>query len=213
MPRTLDPAAHALRRDAFVDAAQRLIQTKGYEQMSSRTSSTSWTPPGRLLPLLRFEGGPARSRGRAHGRRRDGDAATGRGRSGSSRPPEAGGCLLRHHPLEDGAEGPDAGGRAGLALGRERGRAREAPAAHVDAPHAPAGDDRAAGQGRGHVLRRLGRARGGRPRVARPGPPRDRLPALHPSKPSSSPSRTAPTGGSSMSTSRWGRARSSASWG
>jgi AcrR family transcriptional regulator len=34
MPRTLDPAAHALRRDAFVDAAQRLIQTAGYEQMS-----------------------------------------------------------------------------------------------------------------------------------------------------------------------------------
>ncbi|HXM57252.1 MAG TPA: TetR/AcrR family transcriptional regulator [Candidatus Dormibacteraeota bacterium] len=34
MPRTLDPAAHALRRDAFVDAAQRLINAKGYEQMS-----------------------------------------------------------------------------------------------------------------------------------------------------------------------------------
>ena len=34
MPRTLDPVAHALRRDAFVDAAARLIQTKGYEQMS-----------------------------------------------------------------------------------------------------------------------------------------------------------------------------------
>jgi AcrR family transcriptional regulator len=34
MPRTLDPAAHALRRDAFIDVALRLIQTKGYEQMS-----------------------------------------------------------------------------------------------------------------------------------------------------------------------------------
>jgi AcrR family transcriptional regulator len=34
MARTLDPEAHALRRDAFVDAAQRLIQSKGYEQMS-----------------------------------------------------------------------------------------------------------------------------------------------------------------------------------
>lgn len=34
MARTLHPVAHALRRDAFVDAAQRLIQTKGYEQMS-----------------------------------------------------------------------------------------------------------------------------------------------------------------------------------
>jgi AcrR family transcriptional regulator len=34
MARTLDPEAHALRRDAFVDAALQLIQTKGYEQMS-----------------------------------------------------------------------------------------------------------------------------------------------------------------------------------
>ncbi len=34
MARTLDPAAHALRRDEFVDAAQRLIQSRGYEQMS-----------------------------------------------------------------------------------------------------------------------------------------------------------------------------------
>jgi AcrR family transcriptional regulator len=36
MARTLNPAAHALRRDAFVHAALRLIQTKGYEQMSLR---------------------------------------------------------------------------------------------------------------------------------------------------------------------------------
>jgi AcrR family transcriptional regulator len=34
MPRTLDPEAHAVRRDAFVDVAQGLIQTKGYEQLS-----------------------------------------------------------------------------------------------------------------------------------------------------------------------------------
>jgi AcrR family transcriptional regulator len=32
--RTLDPQAHAIRRDAFLDAAQRLMQTKGFEQMS-----------------------------------------------------------------------------------------------------------------------------------------------------------------------------------
>jgi len=32
--RTFDPAVHAVRRDVFVDAAQRLIQAKGYEQMS-----------------------------------------------------------------------------------------------------------------------------------------------------------------------------------
>lgn len=34
MPRTLDPAAHALRREEFVDAAQRLILARGYDQMS-----------------------------------------------------------------------------------------------------------------------------------------------------------------------------------
>jgi AcrR family transcriptional regulator len=32
--RTLNPAAHALKRDAFVDAAQRLIVTRGYEHLS-----------------------------------------------------------------------------------------------------------------------------------------------------------------------------------
>ncbi|MGH2363531.1 MAG: TetR/AcrR family transcriptional regulator [Chloroflexota bacterium] len=34
MPRTVNPRAHGLRREAFLDAAQRLIQTKGYEAMS-----------------------------------------------------------------------------------------------------------------------------------------------------------------------------------
>ncbi len=34
MARTLDPTAYALRRDSFIDAAQRLIRTKGYEQLS-----------------------------------------------------------------------------------------------------------------------------------------------------------------------------------
>jgi AcrR family transcriptional regulator len=34
MARTVDPAAHAVRREAFVDAATRLIQITGYEQMS-----------------------------------------------------------------------------------------------------------------------------------------------------------------------------------
>jgi AcrR family transcriptional regulator len=32
--RTVDATAHAVRRDAFVDVAERLIRTKGYEQMS-----------------------------------------------------------------------------------------------------------------------------------------------------------------------------------
>jgi AcrR family transcriptional regulator len=34
MARTLDPEAHAVRRDEFIGAAQRLIGSKGYEQMS-----------------------------------------------------------------------------------------------------------------------------------------------------------------------------------
>ncbi len=34
MARTLNPEAHASKRDVFVEAAQRLIQTKGYEQLS-----------------------------------------------------------------------------------------------------------------------------------------------------------------------------------
>ena len=34
MARTLNPASHAVRRDAFLDAAQRLVQSQGYEQMS-----------------------------------------------------------------------------------------------------------------------------------------------------------------------------------
>jgi AcrR family transcriptional regulator len=34
MARTVDPVAHAVRRDAFLDVAQSLIQTKGYAQLS-----------------------------------------------------------------------------------------------------------------------------------------------------------------------------------
>ena len=34
MPRTLNPRTHAVRRDAFLDAAERLIRTRGYDAMS-----------------------------------------------------------------------------------------------------------------------------------------------------------------------------------
>ena len=34
MARTLDPVAHAVRRDTFLDAAEMLIRTKGYEETS-----------------------------------------------------------------------------------------------------------------------------------------------------------------------------------
>ncbi len=34
MARTVNPTTHAIRREAFIDAAQRLIEAKGYEQTS-----------------------------------------------------------------------------------------------------------------------------------------------------------------------------------
>jgi len=34
MARTLNPETHTVRRDAFIDSAQRLMQVKGYEQVS-----------------------------------------------------------------------------------------------------------------------------------------------------------------------------------
>src|SRR5512132_2140303 len=34
MPRTVNPRPHALRRDEFIDAGQRLIQTRGFDQFS-----------------------------------------------------------------------------------------------------------------------------------------------------------------------------------
>jgi AcrR family transcriptional regulator len=34
MPRTIDPTAYAVRRDAFLDVAERLFVTKGYEETS-----------------------------------------------------------------------------------------------------------------------------------------------------------------------------------
>lgn len=34
MARTVDPASHSVRREVFVDAAQRLIATRGYEEVS-----------------------------------------------------------------------------------------------------------------------------------------------------------------------------------
>jgi AcrR family transcriptional regulator len=34
VPRTLDPTSHAVRRDAFLDAAEGLIRSKGYEETS-----------------------------------------------------------------------------------------------------------------------------------------------------------------------------------
>src|SRR5262249_31578803 len=133
---------------------------------------------GRLLPLLRFEGRAAGGCRGAHSRGRDRGARAGRGRSRSLRSPGAGGGLRRPRAVEGRAEGAAAGAHAGLALGRERDHAREVSAAHHDPPHAHPGQDRAAGQRRGCVPHRLGRARGGRLHVARTWRQRDGQPAL-----------------------------------
>ena len=61
MARTVDAAAHAVRRETFVDAAQRLMQAKGYEQMSIQdVLDEVGASQRRLLPLLRLQGGAAR---------------------------------------------------------------------------------------------------------------------------------------------------------
>ena len=58
MAGTVDKAAHAIRRWAFVDTALRLIQTRGYEQMSIQDASMSWTSSrGAFYHLLRLHGG------------------------------------------------------------------------------------------------------------------------------------------------------------
>ena len=126
MTRTVDTEAHAVRREAFVDAAQRLMQAKGYEQMSvqdvldelgasrgafyhyfdSKTAlleavvtRTVDTALASVIPVGR---GPV-------GRRRR----------------QARGPLRRHRPVEDAAHGADAGADARLALGREHPHARQ----------------------------------------------------------------------------------------
>lgn len=52
MARTLNPTLHSVRRDAFLEGAQRLIETKGYEAMSvhsPRVCSTSPRPRTHLF--------------------------------------------------------------------------------------------------------------------------------------------------------------------
>ena len=61
MARTLDPAAHALRRESFVDAALRLIQAKVYEQSCSigPAAVLAWAvDPSSARIDMRIERGP-----------------------------------------------------------------------------------------------------------------------------------------------------------
>ena len=154
MPRTLNPTAHALRRDAFIDVAQRLIQVKGYEQMSVQDIlDRARGVQGRLLPLLRFQGGPAGGRRGAHGRRRDRDHGAHLDRSEPDRSPEAPG---RCSPASPAGRPTERISMLALlrvwfsddnAIVRDKLRQRRrAP------PHAVAGGDRPAGHGRRSVL-------------------------------------------------------------
>ena len=82
MARTLDPAVHAVRREAFLDAALGLIQTKGYEEMSIQDVLDELDASrGAFYHYFEFEGGAARRRPRANDR--DGPRDAGARRRGS----------------------------------------------------------------------------------------------------------------------------------
>ena len=173
MPRTLNPEAHAVRRDAFVDVAQRLIQIEG----------------------LRAAERPGRPR-RARAPRRAPSTTTSTRRTRCSRPSSSAWSTLRRRPLAPIVDRPEPdrrsrssrpssrrsrqwkaerkelmlGAPAGLVLGRQRDRAREAPPRHRDPRSTPllAAIVRQ-GSAEGVVHGELPRRRRARPRVAHPG--------------------------------------------
>ena len=109
MARTLDLELHTVRREAFVDVAQRLVQTKGYEAMSIQDLLDELERlAGRLLPLLRLQAGAARGGGRPLRRRRAGHGGARPRRPAPAGDPEAGAGLRGHRALEGGAEGAGA---------------------------------------------------------------------------------------------------------
>ena len=139
MARTVDTEAHAVRREAFVDAAQRLMQAKGYEQMSVQdVLDEVGRVARRLLPLLRLQDGAARGGRDAHRRHGAGLGDAAGGGSGARRPGQARGPLRRHRPVEAGAHRAHAGADARLALRREHPHARQDVAAPDAAARAAA---------------------------------------------------------------------------
>ncbi len=109
MPRTLNPAAHALKRDAFLDAAERLIRTKGYEQMTVQdVLDELGASKGAFYHYFDSKEALLGGRRRAHDGRRPGGRRADRGRPGPARRGEAPGGLLDGRPLEDRAERPPA---------------------------------------------------------------------------------------------------------
>ena len=62
MARTRNHAAHAVRRDEILDAAERQIRTGGYDAMSVQALQDELGLLARRdLPLLRLEGGHPRA--------------------------------------------------------------------------------------------------------------------------------------------------------
>ena len=154
MPRTLDPAAHAVRRDTFVDAAQRLITVKGYEEMSiqdvlAATGASKgafyhyFDSKAALLDAV-VERMVEQASVVVAPILEDPDAA------GPGQAPHA---LQLHGALEVGALGPRAPAAQGLDGGRERDRAREVPTPrrHLDDPRLRG--DRGAGSRGGDLPR------------------------------------------------------------
>ena len=105
MARTLDPAAHAVKRDTFLDAAQRLIKTKGYEALSVQdVLAAVGTSKGAFYHYFDSKAALLDG-GRSPGwsRRPWPSVAADRWRIPICRPREARALLRGHRPLQDRA--------------------------------------------------------------------------------------------------------------
>ena len=102
MARTVDTGAHAVRREAFVDTAQRLMQAKGYEQMSVQDVLDE-LDASRGAFYHYFDSKAALLEAVVDARRRRGARLGGaaRRRSGRGRRAQARGPLRRHRAVED----------------------------------------------------------------------------------------------------------------
>ena len=126
MARTLDPVVYAVRSrgvpgcgagphpDPRLPPDERCRRPRGARRVE-----------GRLLPLLRIQGRPARRRRGADGRPGDRPARPDAGRPGAASRRQARGAVRRHGRVQGRAEGPRPRDPPGLALGRQRDRPGE----------------------------------------------------------------------------------------
>ena len=132
----LNATVYAVRRDAFVDVAQRLIQAKGYQQMSIQdvldeldaSRGAFYHYFGSKADLLEAVVERLTEAAMA--------APADRRRSGPVGHEEAGRLLHRPRPLEGRADRPAARPHRHLARGRQRDRPREVPPGDRRAAHA-----------------------------------------------------------------------------